>query len=83
MIVLCYVDDDFKVTDHCHITEKYKSSAHRDCNIKVKLNHKIPVVFQNLQNYYPHVIMQELGKLILKLNVVSNRREKYMSFSII
>ena len=26
--------DDVKVRDHCHITEKYRGSAHRDCNIK-------------------------------------------------
>ena len=35
-----YVDSDVvKVRDHCHITGKYRSSAHRDCNIKDKLNH--------------------------------------------
>ena len=45
-----YVDNDVKVIDHCHIIEKYRSSAHRDCNINVKLNHKIPVVFYNLTN---------------------------------
>ena len=30
-----YVDNDVKVRDHCHITGKYRSSAHRDCNINV------------------------------------------------
>ena len=29
-----YVDGDVEVRDHCHITEKYRDSAHRDCNIK-------------------------------------------------
>ena len=28
-----YVGGDFKVKDLCHITEKYKDSAHRDCNV--------------------------------------------------
>ena len=46
-----YIDTDAKVRDHCHITGKYKGSAHRDCNINVKLNHKIIIVFQNLKNY--------------------------------
>ena len=31
-----YVDGDMKVRDHCHATLKYRSSAHRDFNIKVK-----------------------------------------------
>ena len=26
-----YIDDDVKVRDHCHITGKYRGSAHRDC----------------------------------------------------
>ena len=34
------VKDDVKVRDHCHITGKYRGSTHKDCNIKVKLNHK-------------------------------------------
>ena len=41
-----YFDGDVKVRDHCHITGKYRGSAHRDCNSNVKLNHKISVVFQ-------------------------------------
>ena len=60
------LDDDVKVRDHCHITGKYEGSAHRDCNINLKLNHKIPVVFHNLKNYDSHLIMQELGKIYLK-----------------
>ena len=38
-----------KVSDHCHITEKYRGSAHRDWNINLKSNHKIPVLFHNLK----------------------------------
>ena len=44
-----YVDNDVKVRDHCHITGKYSGSAHRDCNINLELNHKIPIVFHNLK----------------------------------
>ena len=28
-----YVNRDVKVRDHCHISEKYRGSAQRDCNI--------------------------------------------------
>ena len=55
-----YIDNNVKVRDHCHITRKYKDTAHRDCNINVKLNNKIPVKFQNLTNYDFHVIKQEI-----------------------
>ena len=40
-----YFDKDVKLRDHCHITGKYRDSAHRDCNINLKLNHKGPAVF--------------------------------------
>ena len=40
-----YVESDAKVRDHCHITGKDRESAYRNCNIKVKLNHKPPVAY--------------------------------------
>ena len=56
MIIL--IDNDVKVRDPCHITEKYRGSPYRDCNINLKLNHKIPVVFHNLKNYDSNLIIQ-------------------------
>ena len=60
---------------------KYKAPAHRDRNINVKLNQKIPVMFHNLKNNF-HLIMQKPGKFNFKINVIKNGLEKYMSFSI-
>ena len=77
-----YIDTDVKERDHCHITGKYRGSTHRDCNINVKLNQKNPVVLHNLKNYDSHIIIQELGKFNLKINVIPNGLDKYMSFSI-
>ena len=39
-------------------------------------------VFHNLKKYDSHLIMQELGRLNLKTNVIPNGLEKYMSFTI-
>ena len=77
-----YSDGDVKLRDYCHITGKYRGSAHKDCNINVKLNLKIPVVFHNLKNYDSHHTMHELGKFTHKRNVIPNGLEKYMSFTI-
>ena len=79
---ICDNDNDVKVRDHCHISRKYRGPAHRDCNSNVKLTHKIPVIFHYLKNYDSHLIMQELGKFDLNINVIQNGLEKYMSFSI-
>ena len=58
---------------------------HRDCNINIKLNHKIYIVFHNLKNYdsqESHLIMQELGIFNFKIDIIPNGLEKYMSYSI-
>ena len=75
-----YVDGDVKVRDHYHVTGNYTGSAHRDRNINVKLNRKIPIAFHNPKNYDSHYIMQELGKFDFKISVVPNELEKYTSF---
>ena len=67
-----YIDSDVKIRDHCYITIKYRGSADRDCNINIKLNYKIPVVFHNLTNYDSHLFIQELDKFNLKINVIPN-----------
>ena len=75
-------DNSVKVRYHYHITGKYRDSAHRDYNINSRLNHKILVVFYNLKNYDSHLIMQELSKFNLKISVIPNVLEKYMSLII-
>ena len=45
-----YIDGDDTKRDHCHVTGKYIASAHRDHNIKVKLNNRNPVLFHNIKN---------------------------------
>ena len=52
-----YVDNDDKVRDHCHVTRKYRGSAHRDCNISLKLD---PVEFHHLKYYGFHLIVQPI-----------------------
>ena len=71
----CYIDNDVKVRDHCHITGKCIGPADRDCNINLELNHKILFVFHSLKTYGSH---QELGKFNLKISVISNGLGKYI-----
>ena len=70
-----YVDNDFRLRDHYHMSGKYGGSAHRDCNINLKLNHKIPAAFHNLKIYDSHIVIQELGKFNLKVIVIPNGLE--------
>ena len=60
----------------------HRGSAHRDCNISLKLNYKYPIVFHNLKNYDFQLTVQELGEFTLKVCVILNEIEKYMGFTI-
>ena len=77
-----YIDGDVKVRDYCHISGKYRGSAYRDCNINLRLNHRTLIIFHNLKNYDSHLVMQDLGKVNIKVNVIQNGLEIYLSFTI-
>ena len=87
-----YTEKDIRVRDHCHITGKFRGSAHQECNLKLRVNPeeiKIPVIFHNLRGYDSHFIMQEIGAIVKKhtykekqmnINAIPNNMEKYMAF---
>ena len=87
-----YRVDDVSVRDHCHVTGKYRGSAHQTCNLKLQISAekiKIPVVFHNLKGYDSHFIINELGEIIKKaketeeritIKVIALNAEKYMAF---
>ena len=61
-----YTDKDVRVRDHCHITGKFRGSAHHECNLKLRItpeNLKISVIFHSLRGYDSHVIMQQIGEI--------------------
>ena len=50
--------DKDKVRDHCHITGKYRGAAHSQCNLKLKIPKKLPIIFHNLEGYDGHIIFK-------------------------
>ena len=74
-----YTDKDIRVRDHCHITGKYRGSAHQECNLKIRVNPeevKIPVIFHNLRGYDSHFIMQEIGAIVKDYEYTNNKGQK-------
>ena len=70
-----YTDKDVCVRDYCHITGKFRGSAHQECNLKLRIkpeNLKIPVVFHNLRSYDSHFIMQHIGKIANDTHIRTN-----------
>ena len=52
-----------KVRIHCHLTSRYKGSAHSICNINVtqKQGNFIPFIFHNFENYDCHMFFQKIS----------------------
>ena len=71
-----FAAEDNEVIDCDHVTGKYGGSAHQSCNINLKLTKSVPVIFHNLKGYDSHLIMQEIGKHVVKTSVIPNGLEK-------
>ena len=52
--------EDEKVRDHCHITGKFRGTAHWSCSINLQLTKKVPVIFHNLRGYDSNLIFMSL-----------------------
>ena len=77
-----FVAADNGVRDLYHVTVKYRDFAHWSCNINLKLSKNVSVIFHNLKGYDRHLIIQEIRKFDVKINVITNGLEKYMAFTI-
>ena len=71
-------DGDEKVRDHCHVTGKFRGTAHWDCNTNFQLTKRINVIFHNLRGYDSHLTFSVLHKFDVKISVIPNGLEKYM-----
>ena len=73
-------NDEEKMRDHCNVTGKFGGAAHWNCNINFQFTKKFPVIFHNLRGSNSHLIFNELDKFDVKINVIPNGLEKYMTF---
>ena len=64
------------------ITEKYRGVAHQSCNLNLKLTKKVSINIHNLKRCDSHLIMNEIGKFNVKVDVIPNALEKYMTFTV-
>ena len=74
-----YTDKDVRIRDHCHITGKFRASAHQECNLKLRIKPKdikIPVIFHNLRGYDSHFIMQQIEEIAKNHGYTNKKGEK-------
>lgn len=82
-----YKEKDIRVRDRCHITAKYRGSAHKGCNRNLKIdanNMNIPIIFHNLRGYDSYFIMQNIGQIAKKhAYKTTNGNTKQLDISVI
>ena len=69
---------DDRVRDHCHLTGKYRGTAHSKCNLRMRTPTFVPVLFHNLEGYDFHLFVKSLGG---QIGCIPKTDEKYISFS--
>ena len=75
--------DKEKLTYHCHVTGKYRGAAHSQCNLKLKIPKKLPIIFLNLEGYDGNIIFKELNNFDnIDIQVIPKTSERYMSIII-
>ena len=63
-------NDNEKVRDHCHVTGKFRGTAHWNCNTCLQLTKNVPVIFHNLNGFDRHLIFSELNKFDVKTSEI-------------
>ena len=66
------VNYEEKLSDHIHVTDKFRGAADWDCNINFQLIKKVPVIFHNWRGYDSHLVFNELDKFDVKISVIPN-----------
>ena len=72
-----------KVSDHCHLTGKYRGPAHSKGNINVTQDQSkfIPFIFHNFSNYDCHMFFKKTADKIndkVKFDILPKTNEEYI-----
>ena len=70
-----------RVRDHCHMSGKFRGSAHEICNIEYKVPKLFPVIFHNLSGYDGYLFIKALGNGNGDISCIPNNEENYISLT--
>ena len=73
---------EFNRATKCH--HCFKEFTHRNCNLRYKIPHHIPIVFHNLSGYDAHLFIRELVEKFDtgKIGAIAENKEKHNIFTI-
>ena len=66
--------------DHCHLSSKFRGTAHEVCNLKYKVPKFFPVVFHNLSGFDSQLFIKILGNSEGDIYCIPNNEKKLHFF---
>ncbi|XP_042912167.1 uncharacterized protein [Parasteatoda tepidariorum] len=76
-----FTESNYKVKDHCHLTQRFRGPSRNECNLKATVPDFIPIIFHNLSGYDSHLFVSELGSDDGDISIIPENTEKYISIS--
>ena len=79
-----FSEENPKILEHNHWTNKYRGAACKSCNAKEGKSKRVPVIFHNGSRYDFHFLIEELLKYKDKYNkveILAKDSENYISIS--
>ena len=74
------INNKDKIRDHFYITGKYRGPEYKECNLKLRIPRKIPIIFHNLEGYDGHLIFRELNNFKdIDIQAIRKTDERYIS----
>ena len=74
--------DFIKVRDHCHFTGRYRGPAHQKCNLRLRRQRLVPVLFHNLRGYDSHFLVKAFRGLEESIGGIPEGGQKFKMLSL-
>ena len=70
---------NYVVRDHCHVTGRFRSAVHNECNLKLQMQRRLVIIFHNGKGYDFHFLIESLAKFtdVSEIDVIANTTEKF------
>ena len=72
-----------KIIEHCHLSGKFRGNSCTKCNLKLRKQYLLPIIFHCFSSYDSHLVIHDISKAIRgKISVLAKNSETYLNMKI-